>query len=712
MEDRSETSPYITPAFTLSIGPRRLQYTVLQGFLSECPEWAYICKSKHWSRTIELPDVYEETGHTLVHYLYTGTYQTLKLQNSTESTTELKRNIRIYCVAKKYKLAGLETLAKSTIESFEGEVSISEFLDIAKEAYQALPYDDIWFGFYLKKMINTVFKAAENWFGKSHFLEHIGEVKNFDRSLVKIIVELYTENIRSTAGKAEDPFKESPCQAIRMPICSKSACFDGPPCEECVREQPVVCKKHVYGDILCGEAIPCDEPILCDEPVPCDEPALCDEPVACASKNTEYPGFGSSVGGWGRWGDGGGITTNTKSNWGFRGADTTNTDATETTKGSNDIKTSNTANDLDSNTWSFEGNKKTKKKTATSGFDFGDFTKDATKEEDPPKDEPKENDTCGTFASMDKKDKKKGKKGAIEEVKEPDPPATVVVGEDDSWGIWGAKKDKKVVSIAPSLPAPSEPLEDERYFSNSKSKKRGKKGAIEEVKEPDPPATVAVGEDDPWGIWGAKKDKKVVSIAPSLPAPSEPLEDERYFSNSTSKKKGKKGKKVKKCSAEEPAEEPAVVFLPEPEPEHTWEAATIKKGKRDKKDVVEGPAVVVVPDPEPEFEPVPELEGEEKAACEEPVAYEELVSGFVVQAKTKLERTLETESVLEPDIVENSLCAFRAKHLLYGDLWKSCMKCRAVIDQISLQLARDRSVDEGGYEIIERNLTDQSIEGL
>ncbi len=112
----------VTPAFTLSIGPSRIQYTVLQEFLRQCPELAHICRSNPWSRTIALPELDEDIGHTLVHYLYTGTYQTLKprdVSGEVERITGYKRNVHLYCAARTYGPGGLELLVKGNIESFE-----------------------------------------------------------------------------------------------------------------------------------------------------------------------------------------------------------------------------------------------------------------------------------------------------------------------------------------------------------------------------------------------------------------------------------------------------------------------------------------------------------------------------------------------------------------------------------------------------------------
>src|SRR5438034_1497253 len=93
--------PYIGPAFSLLIGSSRIRYTVLQKFLCQSPKWADACTSNSWSRVIALPEVDEDLGHTLVHYLYTGTYQTLKLQDASVDTmskriTEYRRNIQLY----------------------------------------------------------------------------------------------------------------------------------------------------------------------------------------------------------------------------------------------------------------------------------------------------------------------------------------------------------------------------------------------------------------------------------------------------------------------------------------------------------------------------------------------------------------------------------------------------------------------------------------
>jgi hypothetical protein len=53
---------------------------------------------------------------------------------------------------------------------------------------------------------------------------------------------------------------------------------------------------------------------------------------------------------------------------------------------------------------------------------------------------------------------------------------------------------------------------------------------------------------------------------------------------------------------------------------------------------------------------------------------------------------------------ESSVCPARARHLLEGDMWKDCEKCRALLCQVVVQLAVH--LDGDGYEMVNRMLID------
>lgn len=164
----------------------------------------------------------EDIGHTLVHYLYTGTYQTLgllRVSGDVKRRTEYQSNIRLYCVARTYGLDGLELIAKSNISNFKEKISILDLLDIAEEAYRKLSDDEVWLTDYLTKQIKAAFKADETLFTRQCFLDHIGNVKNLDKALVKSIVEIYVDKMASMASNEEIAFEEAPCKAPCGPAC-------------------------------------------------------------------------------------------------------------------------------------------------------------------------------------------------------------------------------------------------------------------------------------------------------------------------------------------------------------------------------------------------------------------------------------------------------------------------------------------------------------
>src|SRR6266516_1935950 len=208
--------PYVTPAFSLLTCKDRVQFTVMQGYLQQSQKWAMEClSSRPFNQTISLPDVHEDLGHTLVHYLYTGTYQTLKSQDISGDAkikrfAEYKRNIGLYCVARMYGLGGLESLTKTNIENLGVGIPIFDLLDIAKDAYYKLSDDEVWFTDYLKAKIKQEFEADKMMFTSPKFIDCFGSVGRFDKALVKILVETCTEKIATFTSIGNKSISEEP----------------------------------------------------------------------------------------------------------------------------------------------------------------------------------------------------------------------------------------------------------------------------------------------------------------------------------------------------------------------------------------------------------------------------------------------------------------------------------------------------------------------
>ncbi|KAF2804327.1 uncharacterized protein BDZ99DRAFT_545605, partial [Mytilinidion resinicola] len=229
-------SPYTGPALTFLIGSNRVSYTVPELYARQSPKWAYssnpIGPFGPYRRTVELPEVDEDIGHTLVHYLYTGTYQTLKPRGvfgTPKTTTEYRRGFLVYYIARLYGLDGLAEHAIKNMEMFDQGLSIFEILDIARDLYPKFLKDENWLLDYLKTKIEAAFEADETIFAQERFFDHIGEAAAFNKALVKIMVGIYTDKITSLVNKEGE---------IRESIFGNPAYCEAPVAEESVLDAP------------------------------------------------------------------------------------------------------------------------------------------------------------------------------------------------------------------------------------------------------------------------------------------------------------------------------------------------------------------------------------------------------------------------------------------------------------------------------------------
>lgn len=86
-------------------------------------------------------DLDDETGHTLVHYLYTGNYETLHCKVSSGASDRIQRALLVYFMASKYDLHALGQLAKQEIEIQAAELGICELIEAIKEHFVRLEPD-------------------------------------------------------------------------------------------------------------------------------------------------------------------------------------------------------------------------------------------------------------------------------------------------------------------------------------------------------------------------------------------------------------------------------------------------------------------------------------------------------------------------------------------------------------------------------------------
>lgn len=272
-------SPYLTPSRTLRIGDYGDVYQIHQGILSRYPELADACSSDSWGgSTTKLPDTCEEVGHTLIHYLYTGTYEALQPQINGDTATGVKMISQLYGIAVQYNITGLPLMLQDQIEATAKTLDIFDVVGIAQTAYRILSKENDWLTIFLKKEMKAALMIDTDFLTTSRFLELIGTVKLFDRILMRIVAEIYNEKIAIQARPLQDP--------IYTPINSNTSSLNDASDPQSVNELD-----------LCQEAtVPCDEPTTCEEAIDlCDVPARwegaavpCDELAPWEVVNAPY----------------------------------------------------------------------------------------------------------------------------------------------------------------------------------------------------------------------------------------------------------------------------------------------------------------------------------------------------------------------------------------------------------------------------------------
>lgn len=226
----------------LAIGEDRARYTIPKSFLIKHPgipskkstycntsrnNYTYLgTLNNHYtssSTTIELPNVDTDVAHTLVHYFYSGSYQTLKTRGAStvdRNATEYKRGLKAYCVAMWYKLSGLETLAKERIEHISGAVPVLAALYSIKIAFSTAPTNDQWLLEHLQKELEEAFRVDDALFTTDEFADWVGGVQAFDRAVLKSVARILRDSLHARLAHSEDALcEEFVCKMPLAPGC-------------------------------------------------------------------------------------------------------------------------------------------------------------------------------------------------------------------------------------------------------------------------------------------------------------------------------------------------------------------------------------------------------------------------------------------------------------------------------------------------------------
>lgn len=218
-----------------------------------------------------------------MHYLYTGTFQTLQSQDNDDKTAQLRRNVLLYCIATNYGLSDLATLGREKIQNTEGEVAIFDTLNIIKKAFQTMLEDDADLTPYIKREIKTAFEIDSGFLEKDTFIELFGEAKHFDRILMRIAAELFTERMAAISENTQLTSNGSSSEAIDAPgnssRLSQQETLSEEPAATIIEERavpekaPTDCVESYAMEYATCEALPPKKCSVCEDPPKCEKPA-------------------------------------------------------------------------------------------------------------------------------------------------------------------------------------------------------------------------------------------------------------------------------------------------------------------------------------------------------------------------------------------------------------------------------------------------------
>lgn len=125
---KTKYSPYSEPPVKVYIGANKTLYYVPR----------HLSPSRWKSRGhIDSPNIQAEIGHTLVHFLYTGTYTTGSARTRSASH-QLRRALSVYRAASSHDLPKLQQLAEREMEEASEVLDVAAVIESVRDSFTKL----------------------------------------------------------------------------------------------------------------------------------------------------------------------------------------------------------------------------------------------------------------------------------------------------------------------------------------------------------------------------------------------------------------------------------------------------------------------------------------------------------------------------------------------------------------------------------------------
>lgn len=162
---------------------------------------------------VSLSKLGEGAAHTLVHYLYAGTFET---QTGYTPLGQFRLSTRVYCAAIRYQLPSLTGLAREKIVHAGELLPIFDILEVARDdAFPLLPEADVWYSDYLEDVIKKAMAEDPEPFRRPAFITKVEGNSRLLQIVWKTVMSSYATVPASVSMKppsersAETPLAES-----------------------------------------------------------------------------------------------------------------------------------------------------------------------------------------------------------------------------------------------------------------------------------------------------------------------------------------------------------------------------------------------------------------------------------------------------------------------------------------------------------------------
>ena len=147
-----------------------------------------------------MSNVDEDVGHTVVHFLYTGGYETVSSpldETASDLAREYKRSVLVYHASRSWGLTDLEVLAQQNMQHLDEELPVLEILRVTRDVFSSLPTGETWLPGYIQGSLQRLLKPNDAGLGLREFYDIIGQDHKFDNAVMKMILEILSIRIFS-----------------------------------------------------------------------------------------------------------------------------------------------------------------------------------------------------------------------------------------------------------------------------------------------------------------------------------------------------------------------------------------------------------------------------------------------------------------------------------------------------------------------------------